>query len=96
MSLDSVRFSCGSPTEPFTEKSRLCVPVNKSKIKQHILLEVPVQAELAFFTVSSQEALLESVIPKQGERGAVCSVCLHSACLPRLVIHPTALPETNI
>lgn len=80
----------------YREELTVCVPVNKSKIKQHILLEVPVQAELAFLTASSQEALLESVIPKQGERGAVCSVCLHSACLPWLVIHTTALPETNI
>lgn len=40
----------------------MCAPVNQSKIQQHILLEVAVQAELAFLTASSQEALLERVI----------------------------------
>lgn len=78
--LNSARFSCGSPTEPFPEKSRLCAPVNQSKIQQHILLEVAVQAELAFLTASSQEALLERVTPKQGERGAVCSVYTAHVC----------------
>lgn len=58
----------------------VCAPVNQSKIQQHILLEVAVQAELAFLTASSQEALLERVIPKQGERGAVCSVYTAHVC----------------
>ena len=62
------------------EESTVCAPVNQSKIQQHILLEVAVQAELAFLTASSQEALLERVIPKQGERGALCSVYIAHVC----------------
>ena len=73
------------------------MPVIKSKIKQQILSEVPVQDELSFRTAATQEASLESsVIPKQGEREAVCAVCLHSPCLPWRGTHPTTFPETNI
>lgn len=36
----------------YREDWTVCVSVNKSKIKQHVLPEVPVQAELAFLTAS--------------------------------------------
>lgn len=69
----------------------MCVPVNKSTVKQQILLEVPVQAELAFLRASSQEALPEPVIPKQGERGAVC--CLFTQSMFALATNsPSSFP----